>query len=195
MKEPEVAKEIISTMPEPEEILLDERGDTFDGDQHEVDSDGKPRKTKGGFFHKKRGGVSKVSGAKSSIASVDTPSEDLSYQACGSSTAEIIFIMGQALGGQEWVPVPDERRYMSDAWAQYYKAKEVKDLPPGLIVATAMISYAMPRFSRPETKTRLQKASHWIKMRFSKKYRKLHESHTNSGNDRKRKEHASSSTE
>lgn len=179
MEKPEIAAEIINTMPEADEVFTDGRGDTYDKGLHLMGEDGKPAMTKRGFFRKKRGGVS-------TIAAVDTPSEDLSFKACGSSTAEIIFIMGQSIGGQEWQPTPDERHYMSDAWTQYYKAKDVKDLPPGLIVATALISYSMPRFAKPITRNRLQRASHWLKMKLSRSYR---ESHSDSRHDGERKEH------
>lgn len=188
--EPKVAREIIDTMPEPEVTIMDERGDTFDKEVHEMGEDGAPRKTKKGFFHKKRGGL-----GKSTIAQVDTSSEDLSYQACGSSTAEIIFILGQSLGGGDWQPTQDERSYMTSAWGEYFKAKGVKDLPPGLIVATAMVSYAMPRFALPETKSRLQRAGHWLKMKLSKRYRKAYnESHIDSRNDGERQEHSGNTT-
>jgi hypothetical protein len=178
MTEPEIAKEIIDTMP-------DASGTIFDPAVHERGSDGQPKVTKKGNFRKKRVSTS-------TIAETRDTSSDASYNACGSSTAEIFFVLGQAIGGPEWSPTNDERQYMTGAWTEYYKAKEVKDLPPGLIVATAMVSYALPRFSRPITRSRFGKMKHWFKMRLSRRYR---ESRVDSRDDGERQEHPGSSTQ
>jgi len=184
----EVGKTLIEKMPDGPDVsapggveqtggkdleLRDASGASFDSTLHQMSKDGMPKITKAGNFKKKPGK------SKSAIANVTPPDEDASYKACGSSTAEIIFIAGQGIGGAEWKPRPEERAYMSDAWTQYYKAKGVEDLPPGVIVATALISYVAPRFTMPETQTRTKRFTNWFKGQLTrmKGVRSSNESH------------------
>lgn len=171
----DVADTLIGKMPEsneqvdgPEfnsgpatESLIDAAGTNFDPALHQKSKDGGPKYTKAGNFKKK-------AGKKSQIADVTPPDQDAAYKACGSSTAEMIFIAGQGLGGPEWNPRPEERIYMTEAWTQYFQAKGIEDLPPGVIVATALISYGAPRFTMPETQSRTKKVIGWLKNRIAR---------------------------
>lgn len=86
-----------------------------------------------------------------------------SYAACGVTVAEGVFIIGRAIGGDEWTPDASERSYMVDAWTKYFESKQIADIPPGLILVTALVSYAAPRFSKPVTQGRVKRAMVWLK--------------------------------
>ena len=79
--------------------------------------------------------------------------------------AEGIFMMGKAVGGQEWKPSDDEIGTMRNAWEQYFIAKRQFDVRPELMPTVAIIAYATPRFTLPETKTRLGRFRTWIDAR------------------------------
>lgn len=146
--------------------MLDSDGTAFDPSQHATDDAGRPKKTKTGKWAKKRGrksnstGYSQKSAAKSSA--------DIEAENAGLATAQTIFTLGVSIGGDEWRPVIDnatgvnEPQQMAQAWAEYYKAAGVTNVPPWLTVVIACSCYALPRLTMPKTQTRLEKLQSWI---------------------------------
>jgi len=157
-----VSEPVGQPVSDDKDVLTDSGGNIFDSSIHAVDKEGKPLFTAKGLFRKKR------QRKKSKIADIPEPDATMAFKACGATTAEMVFIACQGLGGPDWVPRDEERAYMTEAWTQYYQAKDIKDLPPGVIVATAMISYAAPRFTMPETQSRFKKFLTWAKAKVNK---------------------------
>lgn len=91
------------------------------------------------------------------------PDVKLQDEALGSASAEIIFTLGIAIFGQDYLPTENERLYMSSAFTQYYKSKNMNDLPPGLILATAILSYIAPRLHKETSITKIKKCFYWVK--------------------------------
>jgi len=107
---------------------------------------------------KRRPGRPKGTGKKPEPEPQPEPGELSPEQAaiaCGVTTAEMIFMIGQAVGGDEWKPTDQERQYMVYAWGRYYEMKNITDLPPGVILATAIGMYMAPRLTKPKTQARL----------------------------------------
>ena len=164
--------------------LVDAQGRAFDPALHETDpATSEPRLTTTGKLRLKRGrgGVSAkvpTSGFKVGATSGPTvpgPSgaqvlaeRNAKIESTALITAEMIFMCGKLIGGEEWEPKVDkstglnERDIMKSAWAEYYRARGIIDLPPELMLAVAVGSYAVPRFFQPKTKTRLQKGKEWF---------------------------------
>lgn len=84
-------------------------------------------------------------------------------RAAGVAAAEMLFMAGQAFGGEEWAPMEnksiglDERAMMHGAFGDYFVAKGKTDIPPGAALCFCIIAYAGPRFTMPKTQTRYQK--------------------------------------
>lgn len=182
--------------------ITDKSGATFDPAKHAVKNDGTPAFAKSGFFRAKRGTGPRVRVPNSGATPGLAPDEQRRAAEAASAAAEeqkrrkamiaangiteIIFKSGYMIGGDEWLPVKheekqiDERRDMQTAWAEYCYAKDMNDIPPGLLVAFVCSAYALPRFTAPETKKRLsafavgvQKAGLWFKnWRLDRKRRK-----------------------
>lgn len=163
MPESTVSEENFVT--EDSQTPLDRYGRSFDPETHVVDDQGSPLLTKAGFLRVKRGKGLK----QSSVGKPDHATGEGQSQACGITTAELIFVMGVVIGGEDWLPENHERLYMQDAWSQYFEKKGIQDLPPGILIATAMVSYVVPRLTKPTTQTRLGKAWRWVKNRFRKR--------------------------
>ena len=169
--------------------MEEKAGESFNPDIHATTSDGLPSVTKTGKFRKKAGRKAATSSSSgSSIGGVDskpstmTPEQQAKVvsRANGRATAELIFAACTALGGKEWIPMKDDtigiddRAQMTDAWSAYYEATGKQDLPPGLIVGIACISYAAPRFTMPQTQTRAQKVVTWFKAKIANRKAKKH---------------------
>lgn len=86
----------------------------------------------------------------------------------GAAAAEMLFIAGRAIGGEEWAPMEnkalgmDERALMRDAFGEYFKAKGQVDIPPGVALTFAILIYAGPRFAMPKTQSRLTRVKNYI---------------------------------
>lgn len=153
---------------------VDAEGTAFDPAIHATDDAGRPKKTKTGKWSKKRGRKSRTGYSQKQAGKT---SADIEAEQAGLATAQVIFTMGVAIGGEEWQPVIDdstgvnEPHQMAQAWAEYYKATGITNMPPWLTVVIACGSYAMPRLAMPKTQTRLQRLRGWIGQQF-KAYRK-----------------------
>lgn len=146
----------------------DKRGDTFNPDIHAVDSDGNPKMTGSGYFAKKRGRKG-GSTAKSTIGGVpqneaQQPSamdiQKNKQRMAGSAAANSLIMVGMVLGGEEWNPIKnvehgiDEKNNLETAFADYFEAKGMDDIPAGIALSIAIVGYAAPRFTMPKTQAR-----------------------------------------
>ena len=164
--------------------LKDKHGFAFDPKVHKTKAGGEPVIGKNNLLCRRPGRRPAESksfvfqGAPAEGAPGEQPgpgTEAAHYAAAGQAMSATIFAVGQMLGGRDWAPkaVPemglDESAQMADAWAAYFRAKGVVDIPPGMAVSIACASYALPRFTLPSTQTRLGKLRDWWKNRKDKK--------------------------
>jgi len=151
---------------------VDKHGNTFNPDHHYVDDEGKPKLSGKGLLCLKPGkrNIPKKcnnDNGKSDIVipengsdeqsnqsnNSSTPIDPIKFQVAGAIAAETIFSMGQMFGGAEWAPVVDkkqginEREFMTDSFTAYFTAKEISDLPPGLVLLAALGSYTGKRIA------------------------------------------------
>ncbi len=67
-----------------------------------------------------------------------------------------------SLFGPDWLPKKppehhiDEREMLTKAFTDYYVATGIIDIPPWLALCVSVGVYAMPRFTMPETRSRLR---------------------------------------
>lgn len=180
-----IVSDVITHMPEPSPFVSSEvdgvnnpqparSNDIFSPDLHATDSSGKPVFNKDGSFRKKRG--PKPGNARTGKVSTDAsvPSEQSAEQA-GKATAEIIFAVGIAIGGEEWKPIVsrehgiNEPEQMASAFANYYASQGITNVPPWAILAIALSSYSLPRLRMPKTQSRLVRLWGWLKGKFPTK--------------------------
>lgn len=146
--------EIDVAPPPDEEALLDSSGVVFDPEQHATKRDGSPSYTKSGRFRKLR----RPNG--SARAAVDPTPENQKYRAAAEGTVAAVEMLGMMIGGDAFRYVKDkkaridERAAGIDAWTSYYEARDIEDIPPGLVVAIWAIAYAAPRFGDPSVRKR-----------------------------------------
>lgn len=149
--------------------LKDKNGFSFDPEIHETKKDGTPKLSKNNILCRRPG--RRAGASKSRVfagpqkpedkAEVLPGSENAHYEAAGRAMAQTVFGVGVMLFGEEWRPMRqeqvglDEAAQMQDAWADYFRARGVVDVPPGVAVGIAMVSYALPRFGMPKTRSRL----------------------------------------
>lgn len=75
--------------------------------------------------------------------------------------------------GPEWQPrSPEEKNVVVMSLRSYFEKQQLKDLPPGVILAFVCLGYASTRITAPATKTKLQLAWAWIKHKASSLRRK-----------------------
>lgn len=189
---PEVTESMAGPV-NPFQGLTDTKGRGFDQELHAVDDSGNPIiTTKGKLKLKKRGRPSKVgtsktstpvdSGIESRVGGVPTAPDqgEMQSRAMGVYSANLLISLGRAIGGEEWEPRKDEafdeRENLEIAFGDYFTAKEMKDIPPGLALSLALSTYMLPRFMMPTTKKRTLSFVDKMKLLFlKKKMEKKHE--------------------
>lgn len=177
---PDVQEHVVNAHTEKQAAApIDNAGQTFDPKIHSSDATGKGILTEKGLWRRKRGAGKAPGSAKSTIGGKtvsngsNTPdAKEQAAIACGRTLAQTTFLVGRALGGEEWNPqkavdekgtvVYDEEVMMTDAWTNYCRATNLSDVPPGVILCVALMSYAAPRFRMPETKRRAQSFKEWF---------------------------------
>lgn len=83
--------------------------------------------------------------------------------------------------GPEWLPRPDdpgnsmsgskERDNMIMVIKSYLQSKQVKDIPPGMMLTIVAIAYSAPRLRAPATASKLKASYYWFKSKFARKAR------------------------
>lgn len=78
-----------------------------------------------------------------------------------------------ALFGPEWQPhAPEEKAQVVGAIANYYKSRDLADIPPGMLLAIVVIAYSASRVTKPATKNKLHLAWSWLKVKGSKLFKR-----------------------
>ena len=186
-----IASDMVTSMPEVQEHAIqkaqadsqasaggptDKSGTAFDPAIHEGGPDGKGVISVRGTWRLKRGGGRKAGSGSASMAngssSLNAPTAPSKEQVtaaqnehqaklAGAACAQMMFMAGRALGGEEWTPRKDEKTgldeelMMTAAFTEYCKVKNVTDIPPGVALAFAICVYAGPRLAMPQTKARV----------------------------------------
>ncbi len=165
-----------------ESAQTDKNGAQFDPAIHVAGEDGKPVITVRGTFALKRGRKStgatnpQPAPARASVlggpAAPPSPqalqmqqqqAQEAQSRAAGVAAAELLFMCGRMIGGEEWEPMQnkaigmDERTMMHGAFGDYFVASGVKDIPPGAALTFCICAYVAPRFAMPKTQSRYQK--------------------------------------
>lgn len=104
------------------------------------------------------------------IATITPEAAATDYQAL----AELSFDMGTSslsiVFSDDWNPKNDaERGAVVAALKRYFEHKQVKDIPPGALLALVLCSYAAPRLNTPTTKGKLLIMWLWMKSKFQRK--------------------------
>ena len=75
--------------------------------------------------------------------------------------------------GDEWRPrSPEEREGMLGAIEAYLVSTKAKDIPPGVMLTLVILAYSAPRLQAESTKSKLQLAWSWVKVKVFPFFRK-----------------------
>jgi hypothetical protein len=99
------------------------------------------------------------------------------FEAMAGMTFDTATALLSRVFGPEWLPSPDtdnktistERATVCLAIQKYYASVNMPDLPPGYILCFVCLAYAAPRLAAQPTKTKLQSAWLWLKLKFVRK--------------------------
>lgn len=155
--------------------LRDADGNPFDPSIHATDSKtGEPSLTKNGKLRRRPGrksgsgqGTQSTLGKPSQPLGADQSKPDSIAQAraTGTFAAGALITLGMALGGEEWKPVKtaekDERAFLESAFGDYFVAKGMTDIPPGIALTIAIGAYVGPRLTMPRTQSRMERLRVW----------------------------------
>jgi hypothetical protein len=177
-------------------VELDALGIPWNPAEHATGKDGKGVRTATGTWRKRRGIKGSASHLNTGAARASEPKEDpsvtekrnleLQNRMAGAATATMLIRISTALGGAEFQPrvvsVPggisyNEEQFLQGAFGDYFVAKGYTDIPPGAVLASALLMYYAPRFQSPEVRARGSKFVRWFKDKgewiyFKWKYRK-----------------------
>jgi hypothetical protein len=77
--------------------------------------------------------------------------------------------------GPEWqAKTPQEREMVVGALRVYLESKQVKDIPPGLMLTIILVAYSAPRLQAPPTREKLRFGWTWVKMKIVPFFRRKH---------------------
>ncbi len=157
--------------------LLDAMGRNFDKAMHIIDEQGEPKLTKDGKLRIKRGygpgakqpKISTIGGVDGLIGFAQTQEQsEAEILVTGQSAASLTFVVGMAFFGSDGKPTQEEINQVTYGYQSYFRAKNIRDLPPGVVLATALMTYALPRMIKPKTSKKISSLWDKAKRKFSK---------------------------
>jgi len=173
--------------------LRDTDGNAFDPKIHKVGADGEPTLSAKNKLVKRPGrkaGADATApksfiGAPGASSPLSTgPSQEATSQmqarAAGNMAANLLMQLGLIAGGDEWQPRKDistgldEKIMLESAFGDYFLAKGIIDIPPGMVLTVAIGGYMLPRFTMPKTRTRLERATMWAKKKWADRKLRKH---------------------
>ncbi len=94
----------------------------------------------------------------------------VNYQALGETAASIWFNVPTMVLGEDWLPdeKTGEPQAIAGAFRDYFRATNVKDIPPGFALTMALTIYALKRAQKPTVAQKLQGLGGWLKNKVSK---------------------------
>lgn len=158
-------------------LLRDKHGRPFDPALHASDGYGKPIVGARGHLLVRTSGSAHRARAQARSPSTLPPTGTgqgtvrlpPSPEALGAAIATIDFATQTAAGlwGEKWRPKTDaEREALIDAWARWYQARGVRDIPPGMLVLLVTGGYVSARLDEPARERiagKLGRYGRWIK--------------------------------
>lgn len=174
----------------------DKFGNTFNAAVHETNPDGTPRVSPNGVLYVKRGRGTKkalenlrsgnstvppasatqsVVGGDESAKAEKAPNFDPEkIDQCAKVMTHLFFTGGCVVFGDDGQPIVDHAKNIDEpqevyqAFHAYYTVKGAKDLPPGIILAVALVSYGRRRITLPTVKSRFARFREAVTMWFVK---------------------------
>jgi hypothetical protein len=141
----------------------------FDPEIHAVGQDGTPKLKADGSYAKKRGrkaGQALPLPTDKQNSSVLTPAKPVATRAqceiAGRNTANLIFNACVFGISDEFVPSSDEAKGMSLAFTDYYEQRGIINLPPELVLFSALAMYIVPRLQKPKTQAKIKKVKKFL---------------------------------
>lgn len=124
----------------------------FDPAIHAVDASGRPiAKADGSGFRLKRGrkSTSKLDPkAKASHTPGQTPAPNFAEH--GKTTAVLLTTVSSFVFGPEFQPTESDLAGLSQAFAEYYRVRGIKEMPPEVGIGVAVGLYVLPRWDAPK---------------------------------------------
>jgi hypothetical protein len=77
--------------------------------------------------------------------------------------------LGIALGPEWLAKSPEEKQMVCVPLQAYFQAKQVEDLPPGLMLTFVLVAYSVPRLKEPPTAGKLKLGWQWLKSKLRRK--------------------------
>lgn len=165
-------------------------------DLKKATDEGTPVSASGFVFSDTTGEESKVAADFSDLTTEEPIAKAaVNYQVMAETTFDMsIFLMVTAIG-PEWNPREyevngnklNERSMVVEAMRKYYEAKQLPDLPPGVMLCLVLGSYSAARFAVPNTSSKLKLAWAWTKVKvggiFGRFFGKKHKAVLTTGNN------------
>lgn len=95
----------------------------------------------------------------------NAPQDQTAAISMAAGTATTLTILAAcAIGGDDFAPQKNDLaggmtddKFLMSAYFDYFKAKGVSDIPPGVALCAALMLYIAPRLSKPQAQSRLKK--------------------------------------
>jgi hypothetical protein len=132
------------------------------------------------------GATGKAEAKEPDAAEVARATAEQQSRMAGAMVAQTMIYISIGIGGEEFAPrdirIPggntyNEKDMLSQVWGDYFAAKGVVDIPPGIALLGGLSMYYLPRLREPAVRKRAGGFIHWTKEKISAvahwwKYRK-----------------------
>lgn len=95
----------------------------------------------------------------------------VNYQAMGQAVASMFFSVGTLAFGNDWQPDEQEGEHLAVAGAfrDYFRATNMRDLPPGFALCFVLGVYTLKRAAKPTMSSKLKLFGAWVKSKMPKR--------------------------
>lgn len=156
--------------PQQNAPLVDDFGTPFDPEKHTGSKlkNGRWRERKKSTVAAPRKKAAANETSQLSPQDIKRAENEAQCRAAGVVAAGAMFMLCRGVMGEEWTPTADEVEMQNANWGNYFVAKGINDIPPGVALFMGICAYAAPRFTKPKTQAKLSSAREWLVLRIAK---------------------------
>jgi hypothetical protein len=181
--------------PQDSSVEVDKLGIPWNPEIHSKGADGKGILTAKGTWRKRRGlkgsasyintDAASAAGAKKAEEDPKVTEQRTHEHQCrmaGAMAGTMLVRLSAGIGGEAFLPrtitIPggltyNEEQFLQTAFGDYFVAKGIVDIPPGMVLVSALSMYYLPRFQQPEVRAKGSKFFRWCKDKFQWMYFKI----------------------
>ena len=102
------------------------------------------------------------------VAQAIAPAKIVDFESLGRVAANLWFVSGELLLGEDWIPAQEEIPLVKNAFRDYFREAGITHISPAWALGITLGSYSLARAQKPSIKSRIARGLEWLKTKLKR---------------------------